>query len=253
MKLYDHPLSPYAMKIRTILYEKGIEFEKSEVHTRAQGEALRELNPRAEVPALVDGDTVLFDSKVIAEYLEETHPEPALLPKDPAARARCRVLELRIDTEVDGAALAWSLFKFFRPGLGEEQPEALARAESSLRRHFAALDRELEGRAYLAGEFSRADLALAPHLGACAFMGLSPGDDTPHLAAWLQRVNERESVQRATQEAMAAIGRDEDEPFFDTDRLHWRSDRIEQILRIGLGPWLLEELAADRAFLPPGP
>ncbi len=66
-------------------------------------------------------------------------------------------------------------------------------------------------------------------------------------------MNERESVQRATREAMASIGRTENDPFFDTDRLHWRSDRIEQLLRIGLGPWLLEELAADRAFLPPGP
>lgn len=253
MKLFDHPLSPYSMKVRIVLYEKGIEFEKCEVHSKADGAALRELNPRAEVPALVDGETVLFDSKVIAQYLEETRPEPALLPKDPAARARCRVFELRADTEIDAAVLAYSLFKYFRVGLEEKHPEALANAESCLRRHYAALDRELEGRAYLVGEFSLADVALVPHLGACAFLGLAPAEDTPHLAAWLQRMNERESVQRATQEAMATLGRTEDDPFFDTDRLHWRSDRIEQLLRVGLGPWLLEELAADRAFLPTGP
>ena len=45
MKLYDHPISPYAIKIRMILYEKGIDFEKQEVHTKAQGEELRRLNP----------------------------------------------------------------------------------------------------------------------------------------------------------------------------------------------------------------
>ena len=54
MKLYDNPLSPYAMKVRMILYEKGIEFEKHEVYTHAQADELRRLNPRAEVPALVD-------------------------------------------------------------------------------------------------------------------------------------------------------------------------------------------------------
>ncbi len=84
-------------------------------------------------------------------------------------------------------------------------------------------------------------------------MGLQPGDETPQLAAWHARVNERESVKRVFQEARAALGERVDDPFFDNDRLHWRGDRIEQLMRIGLGPWLLEELAADRAFVPPGP
>ena len=66
-------------------------------------------------------------------------------------------------------------------------------------------------------------------------------------------MNERESIQRTTQEAMASIGTQVDDPFFDTDRLHWRGDRIEQLLRIGMGAWLLDELAANRAFLPPSP
>ena len=104
-----------------------------------------------------------------------------------------------------------------------------------------------------ADQFSRADIALVPHLNTCGFIGLSPGDDTPHLATWLARMNERESVKRVTQEAISSLDRKDDAPFFDNDRLHWRSDRIEQMLRIGMGPWLLEELAADRAFLPPLP
>ncbi len=253
MQLYDHPLSPYAMKIRMILYEKGIDFEKHEVHTHADADALRRLNPRAEVPALVDGEAVVSDSKVIAEYIEETRPEPALLPKAPEDRARCRALELLADTELDAAVLAWSLFKFFRTEMAEQFPEVVQRAEDSVRAHFAALDRRLAGRTWLVGEFGRADIAFAPHVGACAFMGLAPGDDTPHLAAWHARMSERESVQRMSQETIASIGQQHDDPFFDPQRLHWRSDRIEQLLRIGLGPWLLEELAADRAFLPPGP
>lgn len=253
MKLYDHPISPYAMKIRMILYEKGIDFEKQEVRTKAQGEELRRLNPRAEVPALVEGDAVISDSKVVAEYLEETHPEPPLLPRDAALRAQCRALEMLADTEVDAAVLALSLFKFFRPGLADSHPEEGRKAEAGVRGHFAVFDRQLQGRDYLLGEFSRADIALAPHVGAAAFLGLAPGDDTPQLAAWHGRMNERESVKRATQEAMASIGPEAEDSFFDSNRLHWRSDRIEQLLRIGLGGWLLEELAADRGFLPPAP
>jgi glutathione S-transferase/RNA polymerase-associated protein len=253
MKLYDHPISPYAMKVRMILSEKGIDVERHEVHTHAQAEELRKLNPRAEVPALVDGNAIIFDSKVIAEYIEETHPEPPLLPKDPALRAQCRVLELVADTEVDAAVLALSLFKFFRPAMAESHPEQCRQAEAGVRAHFAAFERRLEGRDYLLGDFSRADLALAPHVGAAGFLGVAPGDDTPQLAAWQARMNERESVQRTTQEAIASIGQEPEDSFFDPNRLHWRSDRIEQLLRIGLGEWLLEELATDHGFLPPPP
>jgi len=252
MKLFDNPLSPYAMKIRGILYEKGIPFEKHEIHTQSQREELIRLNGRGEVPALVDGDVVLVDSKVIAEYLEETHPTPPLVPDDPAGRAQCRALELLADTEIDAAVIAYSIFKFFRPGLEATLPDAARNAESALRAHFIALNRRLDGRDYFLGSFSRADLAFIPHLGAAAFMGLSPGGDTPQLAAWLARMNARDSVQRTTREALATLDRKHDAPAFDSNRLHWRSDRIEQLLRIGMGPWLLEELAADRAFLPPG-
>jgi len=250
VKLYDHPLSPYAMKVRAILYEKGIDFEKEEIQSEAQRATLLRLNPRAEVPALVDGEIVLYDSKVIAEYLEETHPSPPLLPASPGARAHCRALELLADTQVDAVTIAYSLFKFFRPALAAELPDALARAEASLRAVFADLDRRLAGREYFTGAFSRADIAFAPHLGACAFLGMAPGEDTPHLASWLARVNARASIQRVTQEAVASLNQPVDAPFFDTNRLHWRSDRIEQLIRIGLGPWLERELAADRAFLP---
>jgi glutathione S-transferase len=253
VKLFDHPVSPYAMKVRIILYEKGIDFEKHEVHTHAQAEELRKLNPRAEVPALVDGDAVIYDSKAIAEYLEETHPEPALLPRDAALRAQCRVLELRSDTEIDAAVLAFSLFKFFRPKLADAHPEAFAKSEAGVRGHFSELDRRLEGRDWLCGEFSRADIALAPHVGACGFLGLAPGAETPQLAAWHARMNERESVARTSQEAIASIGNEPEDSFFDVNRLHWRSDRIEQLLRIGLGDWLLAELASGAGFLPPAP
>jgi hypothetical protein len=65
-------------------------------------------------------------------------------------------------------------------------------------------------------------------------------------------MNARESVRRASQEAIACVGQTYERPLFNPQRLHWRSDRIEQLIRVGMGAWLLEELAQDRAFLPPG-
>lgn len=253
MKLIDNPLSPYAMKIRMILYEKGIDFEKQEIHSEDQRDVLLRANPRGEVPALIDGEAIISDSKVIAEYLEEKFPDPPLLPRDLAARARCRRLELVADTELDAAVVVFSIFKFFRTDLAEKMPQHMERATQVVRAHFRSLERELAGRDYFLGEFSRADLALAPHIGSTAFMGLAPATDTPALAAWLERMSARESVNRATQEAVASLGASHERPIFNPHRLHWRSDRIEQLIRIGMGPWLLDELAADRAFLPPEP
>lgn len=253
MKLIDNPLSPYAMKIRMILYEKGIDFEKHEIHSEEQREELLRANPRGEVPALVDGDAVISDSKVIAEYIEEKFPDPPLLPRDPAARARCRRLELTADTELDAAVVVFSVFKFFRPDLAEQLPNQAERATQSVRSHFAGLERQLAGKEYFFEKFSRADLAVAPHVGAASFMGLTPGSDTPALAAWLERMNARQSVQRAMQEAVASLGVKHERPMFDPNRLHWRSDRIEHLIRVGMGAWLLGEIGADRAFLPPEP
>ena len=68
MKLYDNAFSPYAFKVRAALFERGIAFEKHEIRTQADRATLLALNPRGEVPALVDGDTVICDSKVICGW-----------------------------------------------------------------------------------------------------------------------------------------------------------------------------------------
>ena len=78
--------------------------------------------------------------------------------------------------------------------------------------------------------------------------------ETPGLSAWLGRVLERPSVAQAVREMAAGYAAsNEPDSLFDTNRLHWRNDRIEAALRCGLGRWLLDELDVDRAFLPPVP
>lgn len=254
MELYDHPFSPYAFKVRATLYEKDLPFEKREILRRADREALLRLNPRGEVPALVDGDAVICDSKVICAYLEDRFPDPALTPRDPVQRARCRQLELRSDTDVDACVLVLGILRLMRPELAEEVPGALPKAEEALRRHQAALERELAGREWFLGAFSLVDVALTPHLRTAAFMGYPPGPEHPALAAWLERGTRRPSLRQAMREfAEGYAASQQPDSVFDPKRLHWRNDRLEFAVRVGLGPWLLDELAADRAFLSPLP
>ena len=97
MRLVDAPRCPYCARVRIALAEKEIEHEYVEVDLSNRPEWLRELNPPSgRVPVLDE----LPESAVIMELLEEIQPEPALLPRDPAARAWARLLVHRFDANL---------------------------------------------------------------------------------------------------------------------------------------------------------
>jgi len=103
MKLYGYYRSSAAYRVRIALNLKGIAAEQAFVHLRKgeqQSSDYLALNPQGLVPTLVDGDAVVGQSLAICEYLEETHPEPPLLPKDPAGRARVRQLALAVACDI---------------------------------------------------------------------------------------------------------------------------------------------------------
>ncbi|SAL21745.1 maleylacetoacetate isomerase [Caballeronia telluris] len=105
MKLYSYFRSSAAYRVRIALNLKGLDYEYAPVHLlRDGGQQLqpdyRALNPDGIVPTLVDGDDVLTQSLAIIEYLEETHPEPALLPRAPADRAFVRSIALAVACEI---------------------------------------------------------------------------------------------------------------------------------------------------------
>lgn len=105
MKLYSYFRSSAAYRVRIALNLKGLPYEYEPVHLlRGGGEQLtpeyRRIGPDGIVPALVDGDLVLQQSLAIIEYLEETHPTPALLPSAPGDRAYVRAIALQIACEI---------------------------------------------------------------------------------------------------------------------------------------------------------
>ena len=208
LTLYDDAFSPYARKVRLVLGEKGIPYERVRaLHGDCNRTDFLHVNPRAEVPALVDDDFALYDSTVICEYLEERFPAPPVYPRDPRERARCRLIEDLADTQLDAAGYAIAIVEFSRkntepvPGLHE----ATARDVGRL---YGELEHRLGERAYFCGECSVADYAVLPHVAALAYLGL-PIDDaaTPRLGAWLARVSERPVVARDTEEVLETLGR----------------------------------------------
>ena len=105
MKLYSYFRSSAAYRVRIALNLKGLAYEYAPIHLlRDGGEQLkpdyRGLNPDGIVPTFIEGDNVLTQSLAIIEYLEETHPEPALLPGTPLDRAFIRSVALQIACEI---------------------------------------------------------------------------------------------------------------------------------------------------------
>jgi len=89
LKLFEHPLSPYARKLKLVIYEKGIPIQRVYVNPNAKSDepSFQEFvmaSPRLEVPVLADGDLRVFDSTIALEYLEERWPRPPMMPDKPA-------------------------------------------------------------------------------------------------------------------------------------------------------------------------
>jgi glutathione S-transferase len=249
--LYDDVFSPYARKVRVALYEKGSPFERMQLQSPWRERAdFVDANPRAEVPALIEDGFTLYDSTIICEYLEDRTPEPRLYPQDPRLRAKCRQIEDLSDTQLDAAIYAVALVEFGRRQVNEALHEAAAR---DLRRLYDDLEQRLGSGPFFCGDFSLADIAVLPHVMAASFFGF-PLDPARHpgLIGWIGRMHERPSVARDNVDVMEALARlqKEKQKVFDPNRVQWRSDRLEWIMKNGFAEWFMEELRAGRAFFP---
>ncbi len=103
MQLYSYFRSSASYRVRIALAIKGLSYDYMAVHLLKKEQALppfSELSASQLVPLLKDGDATISQSLAIIEYLEETHPEPALLPGNSLARARIRALSLDIACEI---------------------------------------------------------------------------------------------------------------------------------------------------------
>jgi len=211
MKLYSGPLSLFTAKVRVALAEKGLVPERIEVGWSPTSRYAPHhpdvvaLNPKRQVPVLVDEGVVVYDSTVILEYLEDRYPEPALYPDEPAARARCRQLEAAADEIV--FPTVWELIDAgFYPDARDEARVTAARARMA--EHHAWLDEQLAGRAFLCGDYTVADIAMCVFVAAGAALGAVPDSAHLRLGRWLGAAGARPAVaedQRAMQAFVAAL------------------------------------------------
>ena len=165
MKLYDFTFAPNPRKVRVYLAEKGIRVPMQNVDLMKGEQRSPEFlgkNPLGVVPVLeLDDGTIIPESLAIIEYFEETHPEPPLIGTDPVTRARVRAWERRAELGV--LSLAATIFrhtnKFFADRV-EQNPRVAEAARKDLTARLAWMNDDLDGRDWLAGKFSIADITL---------------------------------------------------------------------------------------------
>jgi glutathione S-transferase len=202
VKLYSGPLSLFTAKVRIALDEKKLDYQRIEVgwslahRYQPQHPEVVALNPKGQVPVLVDGDVVVYDSTLIFEYLEERYPAPPLYPDGIAERARCRRLEAAGDEIL--FPHVWSLIDagFYPAPAGSDAAERKQLAREELARLQLALDKQLAGREYLCDRFSVADIGSFIMLSTAASLGAPPAAAHTNLQAWLARVGSRPAVKR---------------------------------------------------------
>ena len=99
MTLFSNKDDIYCHQVKIVLAEKGVAYEDEEVNPQALPEDLMEVNPYGTLPTLIDRDLVLFNSRIIMEYLDERFPHPPLMPVYPVLRGKSRLLMLRIEQD----------------------------------------------------------------------------------------------------------------------------------------------------------
>lgn len=189
MTLFADKNDIYCHQVKIVLAEKGVAYETENIEPGEISEDLLELNPTGSLPTLVDRDLVLFNSRIIMEYLDERFPHPPLMPVYPVARAECRLLMQRIEND-------W--YPVFVKAVDENNPDSIA-ARKQLREELLAVAPIFTQYEYfMSNEFSLVDCYLAPLLWRIQLLGIEfSGAGSKAIKNYMNRVFSRDSFAKS--------------------------------------------------------
>ncbi|MBB3183505.1 RNA polymerase-associated protein [Halomonas fontilapidosi] len=183
----------YSHRVRIVLAEKGVAVDIVEVTDEQHPEELADLNPYNSVPTLLDRDLVLYESKVMMEYLDERFPHPPLLPVYPVARAKSRLWMHRIERE-------WCpLVEQLQRGAKKD----VEKARKELRESLVGISPIFEDMPYfMSEEFTLVDCCLAPILWRLPVLGIElPEKQVKPLMGYMERLFDRDGFKAALSES----------------------------------------------------
>lgn len=207
MKLYDCTTAPSARRVRMFLAEKAVEIPLIQVNLREGeqlGDAFRKINPECTVPVLeLDDGTAISEVFAICQYLESEYPQPALMGRDPAARAIVTMWNTKI--EQNGIAAVAEVLRNSAKGMRdralpgptnlEQIPELVERGTIRVKAFLERLDRQLEGKAFVTGdEFTLADITAFIATDFAARLKIPIAESQENLRRWFGSISQRPST-----------------------------------------------------------
>jgi RNA polymerase-associated protein len=198
MTLFSKADDPWSHRTRIVLAEKSVHVETIDVQEGNLPADLLDLNPYRSIPTLVDRELVLYDSRIIIEYLDERFPHPPLMPVDPVTRAQFRLALYRI--ERDWYSLAEQI--------NDPDKKVSQKAKKTLRDSILASTDVFKAKPYfLSDEFSLVDATIAPILWRLPAWEIDLGTQAPAITKYahliFSRPAFRQSLSRVEQEMRA--------------------------------------------------
>jgi len=199
------PLDPFSRKTRIVLGEKKITASLAVEPIWERRHEFLSINPAGTVPVFIEDDgTTISTSQAIAEYLEETSKEPALIFGTALQRAEirrlCNWFDVKFNTEVTEYLLGEKIMKRFL-GLGEPSSETIRAGYANIDTHLGYIEYLAEQRSWLAGEhFSLADITAASHISCIDYLGDIAWEDYRQAKQWYARIKSRPSFRPLLQD-----------------------------------------------------
>ena len=194
-RLYHLPLSPFSRKVRLVLAEKKIDVELIEERPWERRLDYLRQNPAGKVPMLKIDGLVLAESPAIVEYIEETHPQPPLLPTNPAERAEVRRLASWFDDKFHHEVTVNLLYERVNKKLmktGYPDSARIKAGSKNIKYHLDYMGWLLDQRRWLAGEqMSLADFAAAAQLSCLDYVGDVDWNRNQAVRDWYSKIKSR--------------------------------------------------------------
>ncbi|HET7371568.1 MAG TPA: glutathione S-transferase N-terminal domain-containing protein [Gammaproteobacteria bacterium] len=192
MTLFSRDDCPHSHRVRFVLAEKNVNFEVARVEPGKIPEDLIDLNPYQTVPTLVDRELVLYDPRVIMEYLDERFPHPPLMPVDPVSRARARLSLFRVEQDW------YELVDLIEGGTDKQADKARKMLRESV---LSSADIFSAMPYFLSEEFSLVDCSVAPVLWRLPHYGISlPPKQGRPIEKYAERMFKRRSFRNSLTE-----------------------------------------------------
>jgi glutathione S-transferase len=195
MKLYLLYRCPFGHRASMALKEKNLPFESAFFEHGKRPPELERAGRYAKSPTLIDGDTAVWDSQIVLEYIEDRYPEHPLMPSAAPLRAEVRMSAARVAKELEPKMGVLAVETLYRAQKDE------AKIAEAAREFLAALedwDRRLEGRSFLVGNvLTIADITLFTAFPSVLHLaGIQVPAERRHLRAWLDRMSARPASRR---------------------------------------------------------